>query len=240
MSAPVSRVTIHHEGDGVPRVVNLAYAGYSAAVFPETHSLWRPPWTSWGTYHYNHVSLDVVLTGNRMVYPVTDDELVQLGKLCDEARGMGWIVDAPDVFPHRQSFNTACPGDLVIARWSDVVAAVLGHRSAPKPAPAASAPLPKGKHGMLLAPPRLQRDPHGAPAYVDIHDDNPRAIVCHNHCPFKEAAAMKDDARGRYVYVFANDVTGLTYGQNPDGSPALETVLVGQAGSDSPDHMHFA
>lgn len=130
MPAPVSLVTIHHEGAGAPR-------DFPGGTWPYTYWLgsihWakiQTPWTSWGTIDYNGVSLDVVFSGQRQPgipnspsFPVTDTDLLLLGGLIDDARANGFVVDDPLVRAHRNSpgSNTVCPGDNTMARWSDIV-----------------------------------------------------------------------------------------------------------------------
>lgn len=133
---PVSLVTIHHEGSGAPTdVARGADGGYSIWVGVSRYTVLRPPWLSFATLGFNHVSLDICLSGNRMVHPVSDSDLVLIRTAVSEARRNGWVVDSPQVRAHKDSpgSSTVCPGDLTIVRWSEIVAACT--KPIPAPAP---------------------------------------------------------------------------------------------------------
>lgn len=123
---PVSLCTIHHEGAGAPSdVTRGAAGGYSVWIGASRYTVLRPPWLSFATLDFNHVSLDICLSGNRMDHPVTDADIAMIRTACAEARRNGWVVDTPSVRAHKNSpgSSTVCPGDLAMARWSDIVAA---------------------------------------------------------------------------------------------------------------------
>lgn len=145
MPVPVSLVTIHHEGAGKP--VDWARGGeggYSIWIGDVNgdgaHLLIRTPWVSWGTFHFNHVSLDICLSGDRDVNPVTDADIVTIAAAVSEARAQGWVIDHPQVRAHHDSpgSNTVCPGTFTRdpATWLKIVAAC----NAPV------VPLPKPPH----------------------------------------------------------------------------------------------
>lgn len=132
----VSLVTIHHEGAGTPSdVTRGADGGYSIWIGAARYTMLRPPAVSFATLNFNHVSLDICLSGNRMTSPVTDGDITQIRNAVTEARGNGWVIDAPQVRAHRNSpgSSTVCPGDNAMARWGDIVAACT--KSTPRPPP---------------------------------------------------------------------------------------------------------
>lgn len=114
MSA-VSLVTAHHEGDGVPRddLTAPATKGYSVGIGTTRYEIFRPPAESFATLGFNHVSWDVLYSGDRDVYPITARDLELTAAAAADARSRGWLVDAPYVRPHRESpgSNTICPGN---------------------------------------------------------------------------------------------------------------------------------
>lgn len=114
---PVTRITVHHEGAGNP--VDWARGGeggYSIWIGDvggdHAYVMLRSPWSSWGTLHFNHVSLDICLSGNRMVEAVTDADVATIAQAVADARARGWVVDHPEVVMHHDSegSNTVCPG----------------------------------------------------------------------------------------------------------------------------------
>lgn len=135
MSDPVALVTIHHEGDGTPTdEARGADGGYSAWIGATRYSLLRPPWVSWATLGFNHVSFDVCLSGNRMVVPVTDRDIGLIHAAFMDARAHDWVVPLPQVRDHHSSpgSRTVCPGRNTMARWNDVLGAC---RDVPNPHP---------------------------------------------------------------------------------------------------------
>lgn len=138
--APVSLVTIHHEGAGAPsNDPRGAAGGYTYWIGVDHFARLRTPWDSFATLGFNHVSLDVCLSGDRMHYPVTGIDTELIRRAVAEARQLGYVVDAPLVRAHRNSpgSSTVCPGDYTMAKWGQVVAACT------KPAGGDPAPTPK-------------------------------------------------------------------------------------------------
>ncbi len=144
MNAPVSLVTIHHEGAG--KAVDWARGGgggYSLWIGDvggdHVYNVLRNPWISWATIDFNHVSLDVCLSGDRDVVPVTDADIVTIAAAVNQARQLGWVVARPLVRPHKLSpgSNTVCPGTNTMARWADVEQACMA-AATPAPAPPAT------------------------------------------------------------------------------------------------------
>jgi hypothetical protein len=125
MSA-VARITVHHEGAGVPTdQPRGADGGYSYWVGSTTWTRLRPPELSYATLGFNHVSLDICLSGNRMVQPVTDNDIAMIRAVCADARNRDELTDMPDVVAHRDSpgSSTVCPGDRTIERWAEIIGA---------------------------------------------------------------------------------------------------------------------
>jgi N-acetylmuramoyl-L-alanine amidase len=130
---PVDRVTIHHRGGGAPQ--NGAWSGsdpYSILIGVTQNTIQQSPLTSWATAGFNHVSYDVCLSGNRMVWAVTDSDLQLLRDAYEVGVARGWIVPSPTVYPHGTlypppapypsgSSPTECPGTLTIARWLEII-----------------------------------------------------------------------------------------------------------------------
>jgi len=151
MPAPVSLVTVHHEGAGAPasaaNIGRCAHGGYTYGFGSGAWSRFRDVWSSFATLNFNHVSLDLVLTGNRMDYDVTDADLSSIRAACADARSRGYVVNAPTVRAHRDSpgSSTVCPGDRTMQRWSEVVAAcTAGSTPGPTPPPGGD-DVPKDK-----------------------------------------------------------------------------------------------
>lgn len=124
----VDQVKIHHEGGGQPN--DVPKDGYSGWIGATGWQLVRPPWEDWSTKNLNHVVMGVCFSGQREsgiqgdpAHPVTDQELVWLNELCNEARRRGWITNIVQVTPHDNLFGSAtvCPGTTVYARWVEVV-----------------------------------------------------------------------------------------------------------------------
>jgi hypothetical protein len=150
MPAPVTRVTIHHQGVGVPR--NGAWAGsepYCALIGTTLVTVVQPPWTAYATKFHNHESFDVCLSGDRMVCAVTDTDLALIAKACADARARGWLAQVATTFPHGTlypppalypsgSSPTQCPGILTVDRWPALVAAT--RTTAPLQPPGADMP----------------------------------------------------------------------------------------------------
>lgn len=142
----VDRVTIHHEGANAPHddPGGAANGGYSIWIGVSKITVLRAPDVSWATFGYNHVSLDVCLSGNRMTFPVTNTDLDLLREAYTYARSQNWITDNPGVYPHGTiypppagypsgSSPTQCPGTLTIARWATVFSQFRVGGSVPVP-----------------------------------------------------------------------------------------------------------
>lgn len=130
----VDLVTIHHEGAGAPSdVPRGADGGYTYWIGATRWERLRSVYTSYATLHFNHVSLDICLSGNRMDHPVTDADIALIHGAFMDAHAHGEVVDVPRVQAHRDNngkyefrgslFSTVCPGDLTMARWPLAVAA---------------------------------------------------------------------------------------------------------------------
>lgn len=152
--APVSLITIHHEGAGTPIDSARGGAGGYSEWIGDVNGdhvfvAIRTPWQSWGTLHYNGVSLDICLSGDRDVIPLTDDDIDTLAACVAQARALGWVTDTPLVRAHRNSpgSRTVCPGAHTMARWPDVV------RACTKPAAPQPAPTPQPKVRPVFDPP---------------------------------------------------------------------------------------
>jgi hypothetical protein len=144
MNQPVDRITVHHAGDGPP--TDDAWSNsdvYCVRIGVTRFTVVQPPWTATATKGFNYVSWDIVLSGNRMIYPVTDNDLHLLTAACSYARSHGWLAVGATTFPHGTlhppppgyptgSSSTDCPGTLTIGRWPAVVSACA---STPIPAP---------------------------------------------------------------------------------------------------------
>lgn len=131
----VVRKTIHHEGVGAPDdSPRGAAGGYSVWIGPTTWTFLRPPDISFATYGYNHVSMDICLSGNRMEWPVLDTELALITDAVASYVLRDWVTSTALTYPHGTlypppppypsgSSPSQCPGILTIDRWPDVVRA---------------------------------------------------------------------------------------------------------------------
>lgn len=139
MPARVSLVTIHHQGGGKPTDNSSGYSsgGYTYGIGASRWEHFRSVWDSYATLNFNGDSVDVCLSGARgnvdPSYPVTDADIERIRGALMDARSRGYVVDTPTVRAHRDSpgSSTACPGDLTIARWADIVDACTAGSSAP-------------------------------------------------------------------------------------------------------------
>lgn len=115
MNAPVSLATVHHEGGGAPRddLDAPGTKGYTVGIGATRYVFFRPPWESFATLNFNHVSFDVLFSGDRDVYPITANDIRLLTLAAHDARAIGYVVDNPFVRPHRESpgSSTICPGN---------------------------------------------------------------------------------------------------------------------------------
>jgi hypothetical protein len=149
----VNRVTVHHEGAGSPTdyVDRFSEGGYSAGIGVSLWKRFRSPESSWGTLNYNHRSLDICLSGNRMIAVVTDKDLQLIHDAFMDFYRRGEVVAEPEVLPHRRSpgSNTVCPGNKAMDRWGAIEAACRA--TAPPPPPK---PKPEVKVKPQYDPPR--------------------------------------------------------------------------------------
>lgn len=131
----VALVSIHHEGAGKPTdVPRGADGGYSVWIGASQWIRLRSPSDSFATLNFNRVSLDVCLSGDRMVHPVTDNDIRMIHGAFEDYYRRGEVAAQPNVRAHRNSpgSSTVCPGDQTMLRWPDVVAACR-HVVAPPP-----------------------------------------------------------------------------------------------------------
>ena len=118
--APVDRVTIHHEGAGSPteNVQRfLSTDDYSIGIGITGFVVERSPSESFVTTGQNgHRSLQVCLSGNRDEHAITDSDIDLVRRAVAAPRARGWVTDRPDVFFHKDTVGTACPGTNSINR----------------------------------------------------------------------------------------------------------------------------
>lgn len=145
-------VTIHHEGAGKPGdTTRYGEGGYTCGIGVTQWYRFRSVASSFGTLHFNHVSLDICLSGNRMEYPITDNDIVLIHAAFMDCHARGEITDNPQVQAHKDNnglytyhgnkFSTVCPGDLTMLRWHDIVGACRLPSVPPPLSPAARARL---------------------------------------------------------------------------------------------------
>lgn len=135
MSA-LALVTIHHEGAGIPTDVPRGKAGgYTYWLGPNGYSRLRSPYDSFATLHFNHVSVDVCLSGDRDVWPVSDADIVRLTAIAQEVRRNGELINQPLVRPHKLSpgSNTVCPGDDAMHDWTRIGSCFVTTVANPQP-----------------------------------------------------------------------------------------------------------
>lgn len=148
----VNIVTIHHEGAGTPSDdPRGASGGYTYWIGATKFEWLRSVYTSYATLAYNHVSLDICLSGNRMDVDVTDADIALIRGAFMDCRARGEVVDQPRVQFHRDNnglymfngslFSTVCPGDRAVAVRHQIEAACRFVPSAPEPSPAEIARL---------------------------------------------------------------------------------------------------
>lgn len=120
----VSRVTIHHQGAGKPTDTPSGDSDpYTVWIGPTRWTRIQSPYTSYATFGHNHTSYDVVLSGDRTNIPVTDTEIRLIGEAVADGRNRGEVVARPEVFPHSESFETACPGNKTRERFVAITVA---------------------------------------------------------------------------------------------------------------------
>lgn len=158
----VLKITAHHEGAGVSRDANLAYAGYSASVFKGGSRLWRSPYESWATRHFNHVSFDIVFPGNFMSEPLTDELVLRFADVVHKGVGLGWVSKDAYLDPHgtlyaaacgHGSDPTQCPGTHIANGFFKLCKAtrtILGGVTAPAPSGPYHPVLRIGDHGTAV------------------------------------------------------------------------------------------
>jgi len=137
---PVERATVHHQGGGAPTDNSSGYShgGYSYGIGATRWERFRSPQDSYATLNYNHVSLDICLSGSRgntdPAYQVTDHDLELIHGAFMDCFNRGEVVAMPLVVAHKNSpgSQTVCPGDNTMARWNEVVRAV-SNQSQPRP-----------------------------------------------------------------------------------------------------------
>jgi hypothetical protein len=121
MAYPFTTVVIHHQGAGTPNnAYQFAGGGYSYGVGVGSWRNFRDPSTDFSTADYNHVVVGVCLSGNRNESPVTQMDLQQLREISLNAKHNGWLVQEPEVRPHREmggGNNTICPGNNAAPPW---------------------------------------------------------------------------------------------------------------------------
>lgn len=157
---PVDLVDIHHEGDGTPSdVPRGAKGGYTYWIGASRWTHLRTVWVSFATLHYNHVSLDICLSGDRMKCAVTDSDIQLIHAAFMDARQRGYVTANPTVRPHKLSpgSHTVCPGDNTMARWNDVVLACRD----------TTAPTPHSEEEMAAYPSRTKKPDRFRGAIVD-------------------------------------------------------------------------
>src|SRR6266404_1456091 len=109
---PVDLVTIHHEGAGTPTdVPRYAGGGYTYGIGASRWEHFRDVWVSYATLDFNHVSLDICLSGNRMISMVTDPDIQLIHGAFMDARQRGYVTANPTVRAHKNSpgSSTVCP-----------------------------------------------------------------------------------------------------------------------------------
>jgi hypothetical protein len=132
--APVDLVTIHHEGSlagdpaGEPSddVARFQHGGYCCGLGATRWERWRAPADNWATLNYNGQDWTPCYSGDHHTGTrLTDMDLLLLHEAFLDAYNRGEVTANPVVRAHRDSpgSSTACPGDYVIDRWDEVVAA---------------------------------------------------------------------------------------------------------------------
>lgn len=214
-----NRVTIHHEGAGKPRdSFTFLEKRYSGGVGLTRYELVRSPHESFVTRGQGGVrSLQVCFSGDRRFYELSDNDLVLLRALVDDARARGWVTDRPDVFLHGDTDKgTECPGGHVKARRAAIENAC---RVVPT-----SVVLPASGGEMAVLPVKYP------PAKVGKF---PTPFYSHNddHILAYNGAAVGGDIaafgiRVKKVPVNAgHKIVGLTYGINADGTTNPRKVV---------------
>ena len=99
---------------------------------------------------FNHVSVDVCLSGNRDVHPTRANDIKMISECFADACGRQEVTPRPTVLPHKGSpgSSTACPGRNTTDAWNSVVAACAGS-NVPPPEPQRPTLFP-GVHGVIV------------------------------------------------------------------------------------------
>lgn len=232
MNFPFNVVVQHHEGAGEPRN-NVQLPHYSYVIgLNEWHlriDLVNPaapaPGGDTSTIDFNRTVIGVCLTGNRNVYPVTDNDLNMMQQIANDAKGRGWLIDYPNVMDHHDmpGSNTVCSGNNTRARWADVKYAYQKH---PVPVPQIG--------GVLLttvASPQKGNPPGRVPTARPIPDLG--AILLENG-----ASLIGDSPSGHNRVWISNDPAVKANGNKliditpaPNGVVALFDLGNGQTGT---------
>jgi hypothetical protein len=135
----VDLVTIHHQGGGPPtdNSSGYSYGGYSYGIGATQWERFRSPADSFATLNYNHVSLDICLSGDRHTgHTVTDSDIELIHGAFMDCFNRGEVVGSPLVRAHKNSPGsaTACPGDHTMSVWDRIVQA-CSNTDQPKPEP---------------------------------------------------------------------------------------------------------
>jgi hypothetical protein len=159
----VDRVTIHHEGAGKPTddIDRPLHQKYSIGIGVTTYKMARPPQDSFVTVGQDGKhSLQVVFTGDRNIYPVTDNDIDLVRRAVRTANALGWVTLDPDLFLHCDTMVTGCPGFHARARRADLERAVTGLVTVTRPA----TPEPEEDDDMKLM--NLWRDTRDQKVYL--------------------------------------------------------------------------
>jgi hypothetical protein len=142
VTGPVSLVTVHHRGAGTPSDVVVDIGGYTYWIGVSRFSHLRTVWRSTATRGFNGRSLDVCLSGNRMLQGVTANDIALIRNAVADARGRRYVTNNPMVRAHRNSPGSAtvCPGSHTMNVWNQIVAACQAGTVPPTPPPAPPPP----------------------------------------------------------------------------------------------------
>lgn len=146
--------TIHHEGAGDPgHLERIAHAGYTYGVAGTTVKRYRSVAESFATAHFNHVSVDVCLSGDRRYHPVTDTEVRSIRQCFADARGRGEVIANPQIRPHAWTpdNSTICPAHFTLLRINEITAVCQGTVPAPQPPHPNHPTLAPGSTGPAVA-----------------------------------------------------------------------------------------
>lgn len=179
MPNPVSIVTIHHEGAGSCTDTNYSRyseGGYTYGIGCTNWTHFRDVWSSYATLNRNGESVDVCVSGNRMVEPFTQNDVALIGQAVADAKARGYVIANPEVVAHRNSpgSSTVCPGDNTMKLWDSIVAACTG--AAPAPVPPSPSPVGSEAPLTTVASPHSKAGRQGTarpiPAFGTVALDN--------------------------------------------------------------------